>query len=133
MWSYNRGQKTELALIDRAIKDTEIRLKTIQIHLEALEKEINYFSILEKQLEENFKYLKQDKIIALASEFKKTKEELQRVRSFLAIRRKDLEAHRKAFKAANNHLDLCKKRYEQLIKYETNNVIQGIFGRKGNE
>jgi DNA repair exonuclease SbcCD ATPase subunit len=124
------NKKAELEIADRAIKDAEIRLRTIKLHLEALEKEIDALSTLEAQLEENFKYLKKNKVIALASEFKRTKEELQKVKSFLVMRRNDGDAHRKAYKAAVDHLDFCKEKYDQLIKRGENNVIQGTFGRK---
>jgi chromosome segregation ATPase len=124
------NKKAELEIADRAIKDAEIRLRTIKLHLEALEKEIDALSTLEAQLEENFKYLKKNKVITLASEFKGTKEELQKVKSFLIMRRNDRDAHRKAYKVADDHLGFCKEKYSQLIKQGENNVIQGTFGRK---
>lgn len=123
-------KKVELELADRAIKDAEIRLRTIRLHLEALEKEIDALSTLETQLEENFKYLKKNKVIALASEFKRTKEELHKVKSLLIMRRNDRDAHRKACKGADDFLISCKERYDRLIKQGENNVIQGTFGRK---
>jgi chromosome segregation ATPase len=124
------NKKVELEIADRAIKDAEIRLRTIKLHLEALEKEIDALSALEAQLEENFKYLKKNKVIALASEFKRTKEELRKVKSFLVMRRNDGDAHRKACKAAVDYLGFCKEKYDQLIKRGENNVVQGTFGRK---
>jgi hypothetical protein len=63
----------------------EMQLSMVDRDLFAVNKDIAYLSDLEGVLVENIKILKSDKIIAIASEFKRSIEELKKVRENLAF------------------------------------------------
>ena len=63
----------------------EMQLSVIDRDLFAVKKDIAYLTDLEVVLVENIKILKSDKIIAIASEFKRSIEELKKVRENLSF------------------------------------------------
>lgn len=70
----------DLKKLDRVVKDAEIRIRTLQTSIEAIEKELLNIIALKKTLEDNVACLKTNKVIAVATEYKKAKEELKRVK-----------------------------------------------------
>jgi chromosome segregation ATPase len=117
------GRVDDLSKIDRSIKDAEIRIRTVQINLDALDKEIYKVLDLEKILRENVKCLKSQKIIAIAQEFKKAKEDLKKSQSRLLILKNDQERFKKALKDAETFIKQATKDYEKLQKSGENNVL----------
>lgn len=124
------GKLVELEKLDKAIKDGEIRFKTVKTNIESLDKEITILETLEDQLNQNVNCLKQKNIIAIATEFKKAKEDLIKTRIRMSALKNDRELLRKACKDVESLLNKTKKDLEKLQKSGDNNVLKGNFGRK---
>ncbi|HXN74868.1 MAG TPA: hypothetical protein VN855_00055 [Candidatus Acidoferrum sp.] len=122
------GKTEDLAKIDRTIKEAELRLKTVQASISALDKEIANVVALESALSANVKCLKTKRVIAIAQEYRNAKEELKRARTRLIVLGNDREHYCKAQKDAETFLKQTKKDYEKM-KNE-NNVIK-FRGKKG--
>lgn len=120
----------ELEILTRAIADTEKRLDKTALTLLVSEQENEMFLELEQTLKENHKILKRDKIIASASEYKKVKADLQKVKAHLANTKTVLEDLKKDHGEQSKLLDRFKARHQELTK-DSDNVIKGSFvGRK---
>jgi len=122
-------KKEELAKIDRNIKDAEIRLKNFTLNIETIQKEIDFLENVGEQLDENIKYLKKNKIITLAEEYKKSKENLKKTKTRLVQLKSDKIINEKAYKELDVYLEKNKELYDKLSKQGENNVLQGKFGR----
>lgn len=124
------SRQTDLEKIDRNIKDTEVRLKTFKVNIETIQKELDFLAKLESQLEENITYLKKVKIITLATEFRKAKEDLKKTKTRLVQLKSDRTINEKAHKELGYMLEKNKEAYDRLAQQNENNVLQGKFGRK---
>ena len=124
------GKIEDLAKIDRSVKDIEIRLKTFELNIGTIQKEIDFLLTLESQLEANITILKGVKIIALASEYKKAKEDLKKTKTKLTQLKSDRMINDKAHKELGVMLQKNKEAYDKLGKQNENNVLLGKFGRK---
>lgn len=124
------SRQDDLTKIDRNIKDSEIRLKTFELNIETIQKEIDFLANLESQLESNITFLKKNKIIALASEFKKSKEDLKKTKIRLTQLKSDKTINEKAHKELSHMLQKNRELYDRLAQAGENNVLQGKFGRK---
>jgi chromosome segregation ATPase len=124
------SRQTDLEKIDRNIKDTEIRLKTFEVNISTIQKELDFLSKVESQLEENIAVLKTIKIITLATEFKKAKEDLKKTKTRLTQLKSDRMINEKAHKELGVMLEKNKGIYDKLAQQGDNNVLQGKFGRK---
>lgn len=118
------SRSDELAKIDRAIKDAEIRIRTVQTSLVALSKEISEVTALEYTLLENLKCLKKKQVIAIASEYKKAKEELRKAQLRLTMLNNDKEHYMKSLKDAENFLNLAKADYIRMSNLMEKNVLK---------
>ena len=78
----------------------------------------------------NITFLKKNKIIALASEFKKAKEDLKKTKIRLTQLKSDKMINEKAHKELSYMLEKNKEAYDKLAQTSENNVLQGKFGRK---
>lgn len=120
----------EIEKLDRAIKDSEIRLNTVNTNVVSLTREIDQLISYENQLIQNIKFLKKQKIVALAAEFKKIREDMGKTKTRLIALKNDREHF---VKAANDVIKLMKKQKEDLKKLKEsgdNNVLLGKFGKK---
>ncbi len=124
------GKQEELVKLDRIVKDLEIRAKTFTSGIDTLQKEISFLLNIEKQLEENLAYLKNEKIVALAKHYKNAKENLKRTRERIYLLNKDKDNSEKAYLDVNKLLTKNKETYDKLSKQSENNVLQGKFGKK---
>lgn len=126
------SKQVELEKLDRSIKDGEIRLRTAKTNIEALDKEIDSLSSLEIQLEENVKCLKKNNVVAIATEFKKAKEDLAKTKARLIALKNDRELFKKSAKDIETFTNKAKEDIEKLQKTGDNNVLRGKFSRKDN-
>jgi chromosome segregation ATPase len=123
------GKQEELIKLDRAIKDAEVRIRTFATNVDTLQKEIDFLLNIERQLEENIAYLKNIKIVALAMEYKKAKEDLKKTKTRISQVSVDRTNNEKAVKEIEFLLQKNKEAYDQLTKNSENNVLQGKFGK----
>ncbi len=122
------SKSDDLIKIDRNIKDTEIRLQTFSLNINTIQKEIDFLINLETQLQTNITYLKKNKIIALASEYKKSREDLKKTKTRITQLKSDRMINEKAHKELSFVLQKNKEVYDKLFKQSENNVLQGKFG-----
>jgi len=120
----------DISKLDRAIKDAEIRIKTILVNIDAIAKEIDLLSNQEKTLEDNIRCLKKSRIIAIAQEFKKSKVELQRIKTKTLSLRNEKEHFTKTTNDMENFIKENKKRLDKLQSNNENNVLQFNRGNK---
>lgn len=124
------SKQEDLTKLSQHIKDAENRLKTFNSNIDTIQKEIDFLANLENQLETNIAYLKKNKIIALAMEYKKAREDLKKTKTRLTQIKSDRIINEKAFKELTSILEKNKEAYDKLAKQGENNVLQGKFGRK---
>lgn len=124
------SRQTDLEKIDRNIKDAEIRLKTFDLNIGTIQKEIDFLSNVENQLQTNITFLKKHKIVTLAQEYKKAREDLKKTKIRLTQLKSDRTINEKAHKELGYMLEKNKEAYDKLAQINENNVLQGKFGRK---
>lgn len=125
------SRQTDLDKLDRNIKDTEIRLKTFEVNIGTIQKELDFLKNLEDQLETNISFLKKNKIVTLAQEYKKAKEDLKKTKIRLTQLKSDKMINEKAHKELGVMLEKNRETYDRLAQQQgQNNVLQGKFGRK---
>lgn len=124
----NRSE--DLVKLDQVIKDAEKRIKTIQANIDALNKELNTLATFEKTLEENIRCLKKNQIIAIAQEFKKTKEELKKTRSRVIMLTNDKEHYIRSSKEVHSLIKKTKEDIQRMEKIGDSNVLPFKSRRK---
>lgn len=125
------GTRTEeVERSERAIKDAEIRQRTLLVQIEALDKELAALEFNEYVLQDNLDTLKQDKIIAIASEYKKAKEEVAKARA------KRVQVSNERVKLGHQCDEMTKflnkalEAHEELMYRLNNNVLYGNFRKQ---
>lgn len=124
------SKQNELDRLDRSIKDGDIRLRTVKVNIECLSREINILSQVESELIDNIKFLKQNKVIAMAGEYKKAKEDLAKTVIRLVALMNDREHFRKAASNVEEMIAKAKEDIDKIKRDGENNVVRGTFGRK---
>jgi predicted nucleic acid-binding Zn-ribbon protein len=120
----------DITRLDRAIKDAQIRIRTILTNVEALNKEIDILATKGSNLEENVKCLKKNKIIAMAQEFKKSKDELKRIHVRIITLTNDRDRFVKTSDDMQQFIEKTQKDLDKLQDSNNNNVLQ--FDRSKN-
>lgn len=120
----------DLDQLTAAIKDLEIRLHTYRIALIKNAEEIELLEDLKEILKDNIAELKRESIIAMASEYKKAKDDLKRTETRLSFLRIDRLTYEKAFNSQVKVMDFLVLKYNETVIRLQNNVIKVKFGRK---
>lgn len=121
---------TEVISAEALVREAEVSLHTIQYHLRAVDREVETLEALQGQLEDNIDILKKQKIIALAQEYKRSREELNKTRNMLILARNSRNQFLASQKEAEKYLNRCNETYEIIVARSENNVIFGLFGGK---
>lgn len=117
--------KTEdIAKLDRSIKDADIRVNTILANVEAFNKEISILNGKAKEIEENLTCLKKNRVIAVAQEFKKAKDELKAINNKIIALRNDKEHLLKNIEDMRNFIKKTQTELDKLQNANDNNVLQ---------
>ena len=122
------GRTQDLERAERAIKDAEIRLNTISTQLNLLEMDVAKFSHIKNVLESNITSLKKKKVIALAEQYRKAKNDLAKANAYLNVSENNRNAMVRIKEEATANLEKYKREYEELVDKFENNVIYGNFG-----
>lgn len=122
--------RDEISKVDRYILDTEIRLRTTQVSLGSLDQEITLLNYYCAELEENLRRLKQSNVIAIASEYKKTKESLATIHTNLIKTKNSRQEMQKAYALTEMLLERARAHYGKLLNKQENVVVIGNFGGK---
>ena len=126
------SKQVELERLDRAIKDSNIRACTVKSNIEVLDRDIANMEELERTLEENLKVLKKQKVVAIAEQFKKAKEDLSKTRVRLITLKNEREDYRKALNNVNTVIKQSMEAIEKIKRDGDNNVLRANFGKKDN-
>lgn len=124
------SKSDDLIKLDRNIKDCESRLKTFSSNIDTIQKEVEFLQNLESQLQTNIEMLKKVKIVTLAVDYKKAREDLKKTKARLTQLKSDKAINEKAHKELEYLLKKNKEAYDKLNEQNENNVLQGKFGRK---
>lgn len=120
----------DLDLTEKEFKDATDKLEFLQSSLGKVYNEITLLTHLQQVLEQNISILKSRQIITIAIEYKKAKEDLDRVDnslSMLRINRNNLEF---SIEKARKVLADCRDKYIIALQYRVPKVIEVDFGRK---
>lgn len=117
---------------EKLAKDLDIRLKTINISLEVVEKEINNLTVIKEVLESNMQFLRQEHVIASSTDFKKNKEELYRTENRLMLLIGDRVKIIRALKIMQKLVDENNEEYSRLLQSAETVIISGRFGENKN-
>lgn len=118
----------ELDKLDRAIKDAEIRLKSIQTNVEQIGKEISILDPRKNELEQNIEFHKKGDAAPIIGEYRKAKAELSKVKARLILINADFKRATQACQDIEEIIEKFKRDYEDLIKTSENNVLKVLFG-----
>ena len=123
----------ELEKSEREVQDLEARCVNVRDGLNSIEREISLLTLKEIALSENIKNLKQHAITIMASEFRRSKEDLKRTETRLEMIRKDKSNLENALKVTLDFLDKARLKLDELRKMEVTNVIYGKFGDQSDQ
>lgn len=118
----------ELDKLDRAIKDAELRLKSIQNNIENTYKEINVLEPRKNELEANIEFHKKAETVPIAHEYKKSKQELSKVKSRLNLIKSEEKKAVQACIDIEAIIERFKNDYAKLLKTSENNILRPKFG-----
>jgi len=116
--------------IDKAIKDAQIRLKSIETNLEQIDKEINILAPRKIELETNLEFHKKSGTIPIAHEYKKSKAELSKVKGRLIFITSERKKTYDACKQVGEVIDKLKRDQTELLRKSEDNVLRVVFGGK---
>ena len=122
------SKQEELDKLQRAIRDSEISLKSVESNIEQLDREINALTPRKAELQRNLDFHKRSETIPIAHEYKKTKSELSKVKARLSMITLDRNRASQAVKDIAVIIEKFKKNYEDLLKTSENNVLRVLFG-----
>lgn len=120
-------RQQDLDRLGHAIKDAEARLRVFSQTLDTVDKELHDLGLVHTALEENVNFLKTKHIVALATEYRKAKQDLVRTKDRMVKVRIDRENILRAAKDIEDYLHKSKTEYATVFK-GTNNVL--AFRRK---
>jgi hypothetical protein len=120
----------DLDKLDRAVKDAEIKLKSIILAIEKIDKEISVLSPRKLELEQNIEFHKKANTVPIAHEYKKAKIELNQTKIRLTAITLDRKRADDACKQIEQIIDKFKRDHLELLKTNEDNVLRPLFGGK---
>jgi len=126
------GLKEDLEKLEVQTSRLEERLKSITYERDVIAQQMNSIEILKTHLEVNLRFLKKRKVIALAMEFKKVKQDLITANTRLKSLSEDKGFLDKAIIKMDAMIKKSKDDYTQLSKKSNSKVLQGNFKGKKN-
>lgn len=117
----------ELDRIKQLLLDLETKYQVLLYNRSVLEKEQAQLVLIQAQLNENINALRQQRVVALALEFKKARDDLIRTQIRLNLVSRDLETLVRACNTAKDMIDKGKQDYAKVLKGLESVVIQGNF------
>ena len=133
-WLIKMDKATEdLNKSSHVLLDAQVNLQIIQAQILKIDKDLAMLTMVKANLEENIRVLKRRRAIVMASEFKKSVNDLGTCETRMAFLRVDRENILKNEKYADGVYQKAKTEHERildLIQNPPNNVIYVDFGRK---
>jgi peptidoglycan hydrolase CwlO-like protein len=128
----NMAKADELEKNSATIHDANKRLAQVTKLVYDIDQEIVYLQNCIETLEENIKCLKKNRIIAMATEFKKAKNDLETARNRVGLLKKDRDTSVKALRHTELFIKKAIENYQNLLRSFNNNVVRGNFGSRNN-
>lgn len=126
------GKKDEIEKASTTIHDAQKRLFQVELEVRDLDQEITHLTALVNLLQDNIKCLKKNRIIAMAREFKKAKNDLETATTRVNLLKKDRDVAIKAVKHTELFIKRAKENYASLMRSFENNVLRGNFRSRNN-
>lgn len=123
------AKSEEIERLEKSIRDAYTKIVTVFSNIEAISREIELLANKEKELEENIKCLKKEKVVAVAQEFKKSKQDLKKISAKMSILDSDKKHFLKVSETIQDFIEKCKKELEKIQNLNKDNVLQ--FKNKG--
>ncbi len=120
----------ELDKLNKAIKDAEIALKSIQVNIEQIDKEISILGPRRNELEQNLEFHKKADTVPIAHEYKKSKAELSKTKARLILINADRGRASQACKDIEFAIEKFKKEHGKLASIGDDNILRPSFGGK---
>jgi uncharacterized protein (DUF3084 family) len=124
------GIQDDIRKADRAVKDLEIRLNTAVVALNSVRGDAEVLRSDRDALEYNLAFLKQKSIVAIAKEYRKSKEELKIIQAKLSKLNHDIIEVNNACIQLERAVKNAKTYYQDLCYAAEHNVVRGRFGPK---
>jgi hypothetical protein len=115
---------------EREFKDANDRLDALQAHLYNIDNEVALLLHLKKSLQENISILKSRQIITVALEYRKAKEDLDKIYNKLTMLRINKNNLGHSVEQARKFLAERREQYLLAMEEQTPKVIEVDFGRK---
>lgn len=122
------SKNEELDKLDRAAADAEIRLKSIQLNIEQIDKEIAVLNPRKDELEQSIEFHKRTGTIPIAHEYKKAKTEFSKTKARLILITSDRKKADDACKQIEKIIEKLKRDHMELLRTNENNVLRVLFG-----
>jgi chromosome segregation ATPase len=119
----------DIERLQKAIKIAEDRLAVVKAALDGVEKDIDMVSTNVIQLKRNIHYLKKKNTVALASEYKKVKQELEDAQDKLMLYRLNREDYRTVYSGIEIDVLKLKEELTARLNDPGAQVIEGSFKR----
>lgn len=126
----------ELNKASHVLLEAEIRLRTVTIQIQQLEKDIAILTAVEINLEENISVLKRKRAIVIVNEYKKATIDLNTARNRRAFLRIDRENCLKIERKAEILYEKARDEHERIFKLihsTPNNLIRLDFRKKNGQ
>ena len=114
---------------DRKVKDAQIRQNTIRASINAIDREIATLDAMETELVRNLGFLKDEGIITVAYEYKKSKDALALARARRSFLRIEKDSQERASLQMSSFLEQFKKEDDLAVHGPPSNVLTGKFGK----
>ena len=124
----NRHQELERA--DTELTELRTRIEGIKFHLRSLENNIALLNSLRIQFSQNLAVLREEGIVAVLTQYRKTMDDLANVNNKLYVMRIDFSNHEVILQKTEKMLMECRERYVILLRNQDGRVIKGNFGGK---
>jgi chromosome segregation ATPase len=127
------NKRQDLEKLESEINDVSARIEAVKHHIRKIESEIALLKNLEHQFRQNLSILKSDGTIAVASEYKKSRDDLAVVLNRTHALQIDVNNHGVMLERMEKYLLDAKEKYVILFKNQGATVITGKFGNDRQE
>ena len=124
------NKQQELERADAELKELGTRIEGIKFHLRSLDNSMSLLRSLHIQFSQNLSTLRERGIVALASEYKKIRDDLAIVNNKLYVMSIDFRNHEVALERTEKILVESREKYVTLLRNQDGRVIKGNFGGK---